>query len=70
MVLLVTFGVMNVVAMILLAAVIVIEKIVQPRRWFSILVGLAAIGLGIAIWIHPSLASGLFSTPDGSMGEM
>jgi predicted metal-binding membrane protein len=70
MVLLVTFGVMNVLAMILLAAVIVIEKIVQPRRWFSILVGLAAIGLGIAIWIHPSLASGLFSTPDGSMGEM
>jgi predicted metal-binding membrane protein len=36
MVLLVTFGVMNVVAMVVLAGVIVVEKVFVPGRWFSI----------------------------------
>jgi predicted metal-binding membrane protein len=58
MVLLITFGVMNVYAMVALAAVIVVEKILVPGRWFSVLVGLAALGLGIAIWVDPSLAAG------------
>ncbi len=58
MVLLVTFGVMNLYAMVVLAAVIVIEKVLVPGRWFSVVVGLAALGLGIAVWIDPSLAAG------------
>ena len=68
MVLLVTFGVMNVVAMIVLAAVIVAEKVFVPGRWFSVAVGLAAFGLAIGIWADPSLASGFYAVPD--MGTM
>jgi predicted metal-binding membrane protein len=68
MVLLVTFGVMNVFAMIVLAAVIVIEKVFLPGRWFSIGVGLAAFGLAVGIWVDPSLAAGFHATPD--MGQM
>jgi predicted metal-binding membrane protein len=58
MVLLITFGVMNVYAMVALAGVIVVEKVLVPGRWFSVAVGLAAFGLGIAIWVDPSLAVG------------
>ena len=61
MILLVTFGVMNVVAMVVLAAVIVIEKIVAPGRWFSVAVGAAAFGLGVAIWLDPSVATGFYA---------
>ena len=63
MVLLVTFGVMNLVAMIGLAAVILTEKVLVPGRWFSIAVGFAAVGLAIAIGIHPALAAGLHAAP-------
>jgi predicted metal-binding membrane protein len=63
MVLLVTFGVMNVYAMVVLAAVIVTEKILAPGRWFSVVVGLAAFALGIAIWVDPSLAAGFYTAP-------
>jgi predicted metal-binding membrane protein len=68
MVLLITFGVMNVYAMVVLAAVIVVEKVLVPGRWFSVAVGLAALGLGIAIWVDPSLAPG-FHAP-AMMEEM
>lgn len=61
MMLLVTFGVMNLFAMVVLAAVILVEKVVAPGRWFSVAVGAAACGLGVAIWINPSLAPGLHS---------
>jgi predicted metal-binding membrane protein len=59
MVLLVTFGVMNLYAMVVLAFVILVEKVLAPGRWFSIGIGVAALGLGVAIWIDPSLAHGL-----------
>jgi predicted metal-binding membrane protein len=62
MLLLVAFGIMNVVAMVALAAVILIEKLLAPGRWFSIAVGAAVIALGVAIWINPSLAPGLHAT--------
>ncbi len=68
MVLLVVFGVMNVLAMVVLAGVILVEKLGAPGRWFSIAVGVVVIGLGIAIWIDPSFAPGLHhatSTMDG-----
>jgi predicted metal-binding membrane protein len=70
MILLITFGVMNVVAMVILAAVIVIEKVLAPGRWFSIGVGLAALGLGLAIWVDPSLAPGLHASVDMAMSGM
>jgi len=66
--LLVTFGVMNVFAMIVLAAMIVIEKVLVPGRWFSVAVGLAAFALALAIWMDPSLAAGFYVAAD--MAEM
>ena len=59
MLLFVTFGVMNVFAMVALAAVILVEKTVVPGRWFSIAVGVVAFALAIGIWAHPALAPGL-----------
>jgi hypothetical protein len=53
---------MSVVAMLVLAAVIILEKVLLPGRWFSITVGVAAFALGVAIWIHPSLAGGLHAS--------
>jgi predicted metal-binding membrane protein len=70
MLLLVTFGVMNVFAMAALAAVIVVEKVFAPGRWFSTAVGIAAFCLAIAIWLDPSLAVGLHPTSQMMMGEM
>jgi predicted metal-binding membrane protein len=70
MLLLVTFGVMSVVAMVVLAAVILTEKLVAPGRWFSIAVGAAAVALGVSIWIDPSLAPGLHATTTMDMGGM
>ena len=70
MLLLITFGVMNVLAMVVLAAVIVVEKIFKPGRWFSVGVGLVALALGIAIWADPSLAPGLHATSNAVMGGM
>jgi predicted metal-binding membrane protein len=70
MLLFVTFGVMSVVAMVVLAAVILAEKLLAPGRWFSIAIGVAALALGVAIWIHPSLAGGLHATTDADMGGM
>ncbi|MGZ4764408.1 MAG: DUF2182 domain-containing protein [Ilumatobacteraceae bacterium] len=70
MLLLVTFGVMNVLAMVVLAAVIVVEKIFAPGRWFSVGVGLVAFALAIAIWADPSLAPGLHATTTTMMGGM
>jgi predicted metal-binding membrane protein len=64
MVLLVTFGVMNVVAMIALAAVVVIEKVFVPGRWFSVAVGAAAFALAVGIWIDPSLAGGFHAASE------
>ena len=66
MLLLVTFGVMNVFAMVVLAAVIVIEKVLVPRRWFSAAIGAAAFGLAIGIWVDPALATGFY--PARTMG--
>jgi predicted metal-binding membrane protein len=70
MLLLVTFGVMNVFAMVVLAAVIVVEKVFAPGRWFSIAIGVAAFGLGLVIWADPSFAPGFHATPTNMMGGM
>src|SRR4051794_5093035 len=70
MLLLITFGVMNVLAMVVLAGVIVVEKVFAPGRWFSTAIGVAAFGLAIAIWIDPSLAPGLHASPEMMTGGM
>jgi predicted metal-binding membrane protein len=70
MLLFVTFGVMSVVAMVVLAAVILAEKLLAPGRWFSSAIGVAALALGVAIWIHPSLAGGLHATTGADMDGM
>lgn len=70
MLLLITFGVMNVLAMVVLAAVIVVEKVLAPGRWFSIAIGAAAFAFGIAIWIDPSLAPGLHAVVPMASGGM
>jgi len=67
MVLLITFGVMNVAAMVVLAVVIVIEKIFEPGRWFSVAVGAAAFGLAVAVWVDPALATGFYAPSDMGM---
>jgi predicted metal-binding membrane protein len=67
MVLLITFGVMNLFAMVLLAGIILTEKVLQPGRWFSIAVGAVAIGLGVAIWVHPAFAQGLHIVGNSDM---
>lgn len=59
MLLMIIFGVMNVMAMVLVACVIFIEKVASPGRWFSIAIGLASVALAAGIWIHPALAPGL-----------
>jgi predicted metal-binding membrane protein len=59
MLLLVTFGVMNVAVMAVLAAVILVEKVAKPGRWFSVAVGIAAFALAVAVWADASLAPGL-----------
>jgi predicted metal-binding membrane protein len=66
MVLLVVFGVMNVAAMVGLAAVVVSEKRIRSGQTFSRLVGATALVLAVlAIW-HPGLAPGLHGA--GQMG--
>jgi hypothetical protein len=56
--------------MVVLAAVILAEKLLSPGRWFSIAVGVGAVALGVAIWIEPSLASGLHATTGSDMAGM
>ena len=42
MLLMITFGVMNIMAMVVVAGVILIEKVTSPGRWFSVAIGLAS----------------------------
>jgi predicted metal-binding membrane protein len=69
MVLLVAFGLMNVTAMVVLSIIILIEKIGPSPKRFSQAVGIVAIGLAVAVAIHPALAAGLHQMP-GQMGQM
>jgi predicted metal-binding membrane protein len=67
MVLLVTFGVMNVVAMVVLAVVIVVEKVFVTGRWFSVAIALAAFALAVGITVDASLAFGFYAAHDMGM---
>lgn len=75
MVLLVAFGVMNVPAMVLLAAVVALEKVWRRGEYLARGVGVAALAAAIAVVWVPGLAPGLTNEPmdmsaasmDGSM---
>ena len=71
MALLVAFGLMNVIAMVVLAGSVLVEKtwVWGPR--FSRLLGVAALGLALAVIFVPGLAPGLHQAPSpGGMGGM
>jgi len=71
MALLVAFGLMNVIAMVVLAGSVLVEKtwVWGPR--FSRLLGVAALGLAFAVIFVPGLAPGLHQAPSpGGMGGM
>jgi predicted metal-binding membrane protein len=59
MVLLVVFGVMNLVAMALVTVVIVVEKVARAPRRFSMAVGGTVLALALVVGMHPRFAAGL-----------
>jgi predicted metal-binding membrane protein len=63
MVILVAVGLMNVAAMIGLAAVILIEKVFRWGPAVGRLAGVAALGLAVAVFWFPWLAPGLHASP-------
>jgi predicted metal-binding membrane protein len=70
MVILIAVGVMNILAMVGLAVLVVGEKLWGRGFLAGRLAGMAALGLAVAlIWV-PSLAPGLLPAPTGHMGHM
>ena len=63
-VVLVAVGVMNVPAMLVLAATVLLEKLWSHGVGFSRVVGVAALGLAVAVIWVPELAPGLHATGD------
>ncbi len=59
--LLIAFGIMNIPAMVVVAAVVLIEKLWTRGETFSRSVAVAAFGLAIAVLFFPNLAPGLIS---------
>ncbi|WP_086729390.1 DUF2182 domain-containing protein [Streptomyces carpinensis] len=67
MTLLAAFGVMNLWAMVVLAAVITAEKLAPAGRVVARAVGIASIGLAVAVFWVPALAPGLTGGGTGGM---
>jgi hypothetical protein len=63
MTLLVTFGVMNMAAMVPLAAIVLVEKVSRSGPWFSAAIDVVASGLAVVVAFDPALGAGLQSTP-------
>jgi predicted metal-binding membrane protein len=61
MLLLLAFGLMNVVAMLAVAATVLIEKTWRHGVGFSRVVGLLSIVLAALVFVHPAIAPGLHS---------
>jgi len=71
MVLLVAFGLMNLAAMIVLTAIVLMEKTLPWGARFSRALGVAALVLAVLVIFQPGLAPGLHaSTTPGTMGRM
>jgi predicted metal-binding membrane protein len=70
MALLVAFGLMNLAAMIVLAAIVLVEKTSPWGYRVSRVLGVAALVLAVVVIFRPGLAPGLHaSTPAGTMGH-
>ena len=70
MVLMVAFGVMNLVAMIALAAVVAVEKQWSHGDRFAKAVGVASLTLAVVVIFYPDIAPGLHSSTMSSMNPM
>src|SRR6185437_7027556 len=70
MAVLVAFGLMNVIAMVILAGAVLAEKTWARGTGFSRALGVAALGLAVAVVFEPGLASGLHYAGTGGMGGM
>jgi len=71
MALLVAFGLMNVIAMVVLAAAVLAEKTWAWGPQFGRVLGIAALGLAVAVAFVPGLAPGLHQAANpGQMGGM
>ncbi len=71
MALLVAFGLMNLAAMIVLAAIVLLEKTSPWGYRFSRVLGVAALVLALMVIFQPGLAPGLHATtPAGMTGSM
>ena len=71
MALLVAFGLMNVIAMVVLAGAVLAEKTWARGTGFSRALGIAALALAVAVIFEPGLAPGLhYTAGTGGMGGM
>jgi len=70
MALLVAFGLMNLAAMIVLAAIVLVEKAGPWGHRLSQLLGVTALVLAVLVIFEPHLAPGLVPVSSGSMGNM
>ena len=70
MAVLVAFGLMNVIAMVVLAGAVLAEKTWARGAGFSRALGIAALGLAVAVVFEPGLAPGLHYAGTGGMGGM
>jgi predicted metal-binding membrane protein len=68
MALLVVFGLMNLAAMVVLSAVVLVEKTGRWGRPFSVALGIAALVLAVLVVFDPHLAPGL--SPAGPVTDM
>jgi predicted metal-binding membrane protein len=62
MLVLIVVGVMNVAAMVAIAAAVLVEKTWSHGKGFSIAVGVALIVLGLVVPSHPGLVPGVHDT--------
>lgn len=61
---LIAVGLMNVVAMVVLTAVVLLEKTWERGRALRVGLGVVALVLAVAVAFQPSLAAGLYQAPD------
>jgi len=61
---LIALGLMNVVAMVVLTAVVLLEKTWEWGRALRVGLGVVALALAMAVAFQPSLAAGLYQAPD------
>jgi hypothetical protein len=70
MAVLVAVGLMNLAAMVVLAAVVLVEKTWRWGPQFGRLVGVVALALAVVVVFRPALAAGLEPAPQMPGGEM